>query len=634
MAKCEILAGATDQTIDIFIRDSSSTTGGGLTGLVYNTASLTCYFRKGATGTPTALTLATQTVGGAHSDGGFVAVDGTNCPGQYRLDLSDTIVATAGKATLYLKGAANMAPCVVEIEVVSVNKFDAVRMGLTALPNAAADAAGGLPISDAGGLDIDTILARLDAAITTRLAPTTAGRTLDVTATGAAGIDWGNVENPTTVVGLSGTTVKTATDVETDTADIQSRIPTALSDGRMAADTQALGGNTGGIANLSGFGINGYDPALNRVLRVASTDSAEALGTQAKADVNGEVAAALTTYDAVTQADLEARTLLSAAYATETLLSHVNDVADAIQLKTDNLPADPADASDIAGSFTTVNGKLDTIDDFLDTEVAAIKAKTDQLTFTIANQVDSNALSGGGSGLDAAGVRAAVGLASANLDTQLGDIPTVAEFEARTIASASYATATALGTTDTAVQTLTTRLGIPAVSVSDDLSAVPAAVRTELATELGRIDAAVSTRATPAQVATELATYDGPTNAEMVARTLAAADYATAANLATVDTVADSILSGQASLSTLTQAQVLTKVNEALDTAIAELGIGTPATTPSIRTALMLIYMEAANESQDTTTQRKIKNAAGTTIAQGTVTSATGSVTLGKLVSP
>ncbi len=32
---------------------------------------------------------------------------------------------------------------------------DAVRGGMTALPNAAADAAGGLPISDAGGLDLD-----------------------------------------------------------------------------------------------------------------------------------------------------------------------------------------------------------------------------------------------------------------------------------------------------------------------------------------------------------------------------------------------------------------------------------------------------------------------------------------------
>lgn len=119
MSKRHILVGSVDQTIDVFIQSNAVTTGAGLTGLVFNTASLTCYYRKGATGTPTALTLATQTVGGAHSDGGFVAVDGTNCPGQYRLDLSDTIVAAAGAVTLYLQGAANMAPCLVEIEVVN-----------------------------------------------------------------------------------------------------------------------------------------------------------------------------------------------------------------------------------------------------------------------------------------------------------------------------------------------------------------------------------------------------------------------------------------------------------------------------------------------------------------------------------
>jgi hypothetical protein len=40
--------------------------------------------------------------------------------------------------------------------------------------------------------------------------------------------------------------------------------------------------------------------------------------------------------------------------------------------------------------------------------------------------------------LDAAGTRSAVGLASANLDTQLADIPTVAEFEARTLLASAY----------------------------------------------------------------------------------------------------------------------------------------------------------------------------------------------------
>ena len=52
--------------------------------------------------------------------------------------------------------------------------------------------------------------------------------------------------------------------------------------------------------------------------------------------------------------------------------------------------------------------------------------------------VHVEASSSGGGGLDAAQTRAALGLASANLDTQLGDIPTVSEFNARTKPTADY----------------------------------------------------------------------------------------------------------------------------------------------------------------------------------------------------
>lgn len=51
----------------------------------------------------------------------------------------------------------------------------------------------------------------------------------------------------------------------------------------------------------------------------------------------------------------------------------------AVRAKTDTLPADPADASDITGQFTTVNSL-----------VSAVKATTDQIRFTVANQIDSN----------------------------------------------------------------------------------------------------------------------------------------------------------------------------------------------------------------------------------------------------
>lgn len=140
--------------------------------------------------------------------------------------------------TFSLSGAVSQT---VNIYPGSYDYTDSVRLGLTALPNAAADAAGGLPVSDAGGLDLDTIL---DVAISSRLAPTTAGRTLDVTTGGAAGVDWGNVENASTSVDLSATaislcdTVTTNTDMRgTDNAFLAASAPTNFADLSITATT-------------------------------------------------------------------------------------------------------------------------------------------------------------------------------------------------------------------------------------------------------------------------------------------------------------------------------------------------------------------------------------------------------------
>lgn len=185
-----------------------------------------------------------------------------------------------------------------------------------------------------GTVDSVSVVGSVVASFTLRknsaLKPTTAGRTLDVSAGGEAGVDWANVGSPTTVLNLSGTTIKTATDVETDTADIQTRLPAALVSGRMDASVGAMAAN---------------------VMTAAA----------AAADLTTELQSGLAT------------------------------------------------ASDLA----TVAG-------YIDTEVAAIKAVTDAL---------SPRLPGSGtlSILDAAGVRTAVGLASANMDTQLSTIDTVAD---------------------------------------------------------------------------------------------------------------------------------------------------------------------------------------------------------------
>jgi hypothetical protein len=88
--------------------------------------------------------------------------------GRYYADLTQSAVATAGDAIETRYKSANTAETPGDsVRVVAFNPYDAVRMGLTALPNAAADGAGGLPVSDAGGLDLDamnTAAVRLTAA--------------------------------------------------------------------------------------------------------------------------------------------------------------------------------------------------------------------------------------------------------------------------------------------------------------------------------------------------------------------------------------------------------------------------------------------------------------------------------------
>src|SRR3954470_23989587 len=92
--KLSIKAGATSQTVNVWIQDSSSTTGAGLTGLVFNTSSLTAYYAlpKAAAVSITLATLAAVTT--AYSSGGFKEIDATNMPGWYRLDLPDAAIAS------------------------------------------------------------------------------------------------------------------------------------------------------------------------------------------------------------------------------------------------------------------------------------------------------------------------------------------------------------------------------------------------------------------------------------------------------------------------------------------------------------------------------------------------------------
>lgn len=147
--KFSLKAGTTSKDVNIFIQDNSVNTGAGLTGLAYNSGSLTAYYHRQGANAATAITLATKTLG-TWATGGFVAVDGTNMPGVYELGLPDAALASGATwVVIMLKGATNMAPVVLEIELTAWDNQNATTGGLSALPNASAAANGGLPTVDA-----------------------------------------------------------------------------------------------------------------------------------------------------------------------------------------------------------------------------------------------------------------------------------------------------------------------------------------------------------------------------------------------------------------------------------------------------------------------------------------------------
>lgn len=92
--------------------------------------------------------------------------------------------------------------------------------------------------------------------------------------------------------------------------------------------------------------------------------------------------------------------------------------------------------------------------------------------------------------LDAA-IQAALGLASANLDTQLADLPTVAEFEARTLAAADYATDASQTNQDTEIADIQTTLAALFTTALTESYAADGATQT-VAQLLYKIDAHLS----------------------------------------------------------------------------------------------------------------------------------------------
>jgi len=279
---------------------------------------------------------------------------------------------------------------------------------------------------------------------------------------------------------------------------------------------------------------------------------------------------------------------------------------DAIKAKTDNLPVDPADQSAVEAAITaahaTTDGKVDAVDDYVDTEIAAIVTHlTDIKGATFNGATDSLeavrdrgdaawATATGFSTLDAAGVRTAVGLVAANLDTQIADVPTVAEFGARSLPAADYTVVTDLGT----VQSGDTfaRLGAPAgASVSADV----AAVKSDTAAIL--VDTDTTLPATLTTIEGKVDVVDGVTDAIL---------------LDTVEIGAAGVGLTAVPWNAAWDAEVQSEVDDALGAAISEPAALTA--TKSVKSLLWWVYSRFYLKNTQTAGEQKTYKADGLTV--------------------
>jgi hypothetical protein len=293
-----------------------------------------------------------------------------------------------------------------------------------------------------------------------------------------------------------------------DVAAVKALLPSALTgDGNMKVDVLKI------------EGADPTDTIRDAVVDDATRIDASALNTLSGHDPGETIMGAT---DLGTGSGL---TALATAAALSTVAGYVDTEVAAIKAKTDNLPSDPADASDIAAAVSSLQSHGDS----------------------------SWSTATGFSTLDAAGIRTAVGLASANLDTQLGALPTAAENRAEMDSNSTQLAAIVADTGEIGTA------GAGLTALGD--------------TRLDYLDAAVSTRLADAD-------YTAPANASVAAIKAvtdllpdagALTSIATATNLATVDSNVDAIkavtdaLPDSGALTSLATASALSTVDGVTD---------------------------------------------------------------------
>lgn len=250
MPKLSLKSGTTSKMLNMFVQDSSKTTGAGLAGLSNNSSGLLAHYIREGESASNPIAIVSAAIG-TWTTGGFIEIESSAMPGLYQIGLPNAVCsANAKSATLYYFGATNMSPVLMEIELTATDNQDGVRYGMTALPNAAAAASNGLPTAGAGAFQISTsagmVLVQQGAAAgqldaTSGVVKANVTQTLGVTIPASAGymaVDWGTIVNKTTTNALTGTTIST------------SQVAASVT-GAVGSVTGAVGSVTAGVAVAS-----------------------------------------------------------------------------------------------------------------------------------------------------------------------------------------------------------------------------------------------------------------------------------------------------------------------------------------------------------------------------------------------
>jgi hypothetical protein len=135
-----VLKGSTDVSVIIRIVDSGD--GTPETGVTSASGGLDLKYRREGAATANLTETDLSALTDAHSDGGLLHIGA----GYYRVDVPDAAFATGANGVMVFGSVTGMVVIGCYVPLVDYNPYDGVRLGLTALPNAAAGANTGLPV--------------------------------------------------------------------------------------------------------------------------------------------------------------------------------------------------------------------------------------------------------------------------------------------------------------------------------------------------------------------------------------------------------------------------------------------------------------------------------------------------------